>query len=76
MLSLGRTYGYDRLESAAALMKSETGKAGYKLLTNILKNNRDKAAVNTIISTTPQNDNVRGASAFRGIVLPKAKPES
>ena len=76
VLSLGRTYGYDRLESASALMKAETGKAGYKLLAGILKSNRDKAAANTIISTTPQNDNVRGASAFRSIVSPKDKPES
>ena len=76
VLSLGRTYGYDRLESAAALMKAETGKAGYKLLAGILKSNRDKAAANTIISTTPQNDNVRGASAYRSIVSPKDKPES
>jgi len=71
VLSLGKTYGCDRLESAAALLKSETGKAGYKTLSNILKNNRDKAVSSTIISTTPQNDNVRGASAYRGIVSPK-----
>ena len=71
VLSLGKTYGYDRLESAAALMKAEAGKAAYRLLANILRNNRDKAAVNTIISTTPQNDNVRGASAYRGIVSSK-----
>ena len=76
VLSLGRTYGYDRLESAAALMKAETGKAGYKLLSNILKHNRDKAAANTIISKTPLNDNVRGASAFRSIVSHKDKPKS
>ena len=76
VLSLGRTYGYDRLESAATLMKAETGKAGYKLLSNILKHNRDKAAANTIISKTPMNDNVRGASAFRSIVSHKDKPES
>ena len=52
-------------------MKAEAGKAAYRLLANILRNNRDKAAVNTIISTTPQNDNVRGASAYRGIVSSK-----
>ena len=75
VLSLGKTYGYDRLESAAALMKAETGKAAYRSLANILKNNRDKAAANTIISTTPQNDNVRGASAYRGIVSSKDKQE-
>lgn len=76
VLSLGRTYGYDRLESAAALMKAETGKTGYKMLSNILKHNRDKAAANTIISKTPQNDNVRGASTFRSIVSHKDKPKS
>ena len=76
VLSLGRIYGYDRLKSAAALMKAETGKAGYKLLSNILKHNRDKAAANTIISKTPLNDNVRGASAFRSIVSHKDKPKS
>ena len=57
-------------------MKAETGKAGYKLLSNILKNNRDKAAANTIISTTPQNDNVRGASAYRSILSPNDKSKS
>ena len=46
VLSLGKNYGYDHLETAAALMKSETGKAGYRTLANILKNNRDKAAAN------------------------------
>lgn len=75
VLSLGKTYGYERLESAAALMKAEAGKAAYRLLANILRNNRDKAAVNTIISTTPQNDNVRGASAYRGIVSSKDRQE-
>ena len=76
VLSLGRIYGYDRLESAAALMKAETGKAGYKLLSNILKHSRDKAAANTIISKTPLNDNVHGASAFRSIVSHKDKQKS
>lgn len=75
VLSLGRTYGYGRLESAAALLKAETGKAAYKLLANILKNNRDKAAANTIVSTTPKNENVRGAGAFKTIVPPKGKEQ-
>ena len=56
-------------------MKAEAGKAAYRLLANILRNNRDKAAVNTIISTTPQNDNVRGASVYRGIVSSKDRQE-
>ncbi len=76
VLSLGKSYGYDRLESAAALMKAETGKAAYKALSNILKSNRDKQAANAIISTTPQNYNVRGASAYRSIVSPKDGPQS
>ena len=76
VLSLGKTYGYDRLESAAALVKSETGKAAYKLLSNILKNNRDKTAAEEIISTTPKNDSVRGAAAYKSIVSLKDEPES
>jgi len=71
VLSLGKTYGYSRLESAAALLKSETGKASYKTLLNILKNHRDKTAVNTIISTLPHNENVRGAAAYKEIVTLK-----
>lgn len=76
VMSLGRTYGYDRLESAAALLKAETGKAGYKLLSNILKNKRDIVGANTIISKIPQNDEVRGASAYAAIVSPKAGRKS
>jgi hypothetical protein len=70
VLSLGKNYGYDRLETAAALMKSETGKAGYRTLANILKNNRDKAAANEIVSSTPYNPCVRGANAYKSIVSP------
>ena len=57
------------------MTKAETGKAAHKSHANIHKDNRDKAAANTIISTTPQNDNVRGASAYRGIVSSKDKQE-
>ena len=70
VLSLGKNYGYDRLETAAALMKSETGKAGYRTLANILKNNRDKAAANEIVSSTPYNPCVRGANAYKVIGSP------
>ena len=76
VLGLGKTYGYSRLEAAAAFMKSETGKAIYKVLSNILKNNRDKAAAETIISKTPHNEDVRGAAAYKSIVSLKDKAKS
>lgn len=74
VIALAKQYGARRLEAAAALLKSEAGHATYKTLCNILKNSRDKAAQDTIISTTPHNDNVRGAAAFSTIV-PLAKTQ-
>jgi hypothetical protein len=44
--------------------------AGYKVLSNMLRNNRDiDADGGEIISRTPHNDDVRGASAYTSIPL-------
>lgn len=68
ILSLGKKYGYTRLEHACALLRREAGVAGYKALANMLKNNRDIACDGgELISRTPHNDDVRGASAYTSI---------
>ena len=70
ILSLGRKYGHARLEHACALLRQESGVAGYKVLSNMLRNNRDiDADGGEIISRTPHNDDVRGASAYTSIPL-------
>ena len=68
ILSLGRKYGRARLEHACAILREESGVAGYKVLANMLKNNRDiEADGGEVISRTPHNDDVRGASAYTSI---------
>ena len=70
ILSLGRKYGHARLDHACALMREQSGTAGYRILSNMLKNNRDiDADGGELISRTPHNDNVRGASAYTSIPL-------
>ena len=68
VLELTKTYGKDRVENACRMMKAETSTASLKVLTNILKNNRDLAPQTdcTPCGTTP-NDNVRGAAAYGNI---------
>ena len=41
-----------------------------KMLKNLIKNNKDKAAssgVDAIISSTPKNTNVRGAASYKSV---------
>ena len=53
------------------MLREEYGTAGYKALANMLKNNRDmEADGGEIISRTPFNDDVRGASAY--VSIPQA----
>lgn len=68
LLALAKKYGRGRLERACQMMKEETETASYKTLSNMLKNNRDLPSdEGGIISQTPFNDKVRGASAYLSV---------
>lgn len=68
IFDLVKTYGRGRVENACRMMKSETSIASLKVLTNILKNNRDFAPnQNGCQSETTPNDNVRGATCFNRV---------
>ena len=70
ILALGRKYGYSRLDHACAILREESGQAGYKALANMLRNNKDiEADGGEVISRTPHNDDVRGAEAYKSIPL-------
>ena len=70
ILALGRKYGYSRLDHACAILREESGVAGYKALSNMLRNNKDiEADGGEVISRTPHNDDVRGAGAYKSIPL-------
>ena len=64
VMSLVKTYGRDRVENACHMMMTETSIASLRVLTNILKNNRDLAMKDSSPSSALYNDNVRGANAF------------
>lgn len=66
LFALGKKYGYNRLVTACAMLRDKTGIASYRAVSNILRNNRDKAYGNPsdTISCTPYNDDVRGAAAY------------
>ena len=64
VMSLVKTYGSDRVENACHMMMTETSIASLRVLTNILKNNRDLAMKDSSPSSALYNDNVRGANAF------------
>lgn len=66
VLSLVKDYGRERVENACHMMMTETSTASLKVLSNILKNNRDLVYRATTPVPTP-NDNVRGASVFMSI---------
>ena len=62
--SLVKTYGSDGVENACHMRMTETSTASLRVLTNILKNNRDLAMKDSSPSSAVYNDNVRGANAF------------
>ena len=62
VLAMVKDYGCDRVENACRLMKTETSTASLRVLTNILKNNRDMSGSSIEISI--KNENVRGADAY------------
>jgi transposase len=62
VIALSKKYGRDRLENACRKMKDATSMASLRVLSNMLKNNRDLADQSK--SSTTVNDSVRGASAY------------
>lgn len=64
VLSLKRKYGNERLENACKKL-TESGTVTYMMIKNILVRNLDKEESNQIVSTSPENDYVRGADAFK-----------
>ncbi len=63
-------HGSQRVERACALIHAQTEAFTFQLLKNIIEKDMDKANISgttDIISTTPYNDNVRGASSYTKI---------
>ena len=72
LLALVSTYGKERVENACRMMKVETSTASLRMLTNILKNNRDLVGQQgEPVCQTPQNDCVRGASKYSSVAKGK-----
>ena len=68
-LALVKEYGRDRLEHACQMMKTETSTASLKVLSNILKNNRDLAEQQQDAMTSlASGDDVRGEAHYARIV--------
>lgn len=68
-LALAKEYGRDRLEHACLMMKTETSTASLKVLSNILKNNRDLAEQEKDAMTSlASEDDVRGEAHYARIV--------
>lgn len=66
VLNLGTKYGQDRLEAACQVIQKNQGRVTYQIVSNMLKNSRDKLLETSgqITSTIPSNPNIRGASAY------------
>jgi transposase len=64
ILSLGRKYGNERLESACRLAVSVPS-TNYQMVSNILKNNRDKENQSEITPILPRHENIRGKEAYQ-----------
>lgn len=67
LLRLANTYGEARLEAACKRIEPKTA-SSYKSVKSILANNLDKAPspdLHGLFSYIPENDNVRGAEAYR-----------
>lgn len=68
VLHLGKKYGNDRLERAAARCW-QVDKVNYTMLVRILRHNLDKEATTEheaeLVFTPPTHDNIRGAAAYQ-----------
>jgi transposase len=70
VFSLAARYGEKRVEAACGYILSQTTAITYTMIRNVLEKNLDHAAAegsNQIISTTPQNKDVRGAEEYTNI---------
>ena len=64
IISLGKKYGNDRLESACKLAMTVPS-SNYQIIRNILKNNRDKKEISEPILNFPTHENIRGKEAYK-----------
>jgi hypothetical protein len=64
IFSLGKKYGNDRLESACKLAMSVPS-TNYQMISNILKNNRDKEEMSELTITFPIHENIRGKEEYQ-----------
>lgn len=64
IMSLAGKYGRVRLDNACRIMAEHVRSVSYAALRDMLQNNRD-LDYGEIASTTPYNNNVRGAEAYR-----------
>jgi len=64
VLSLGKKYGNDRLEAAAARLQL-AGKATYTMLKNVLEKKLDLAVEAPDLFTPPAHENIRGPDAYQ-----------
>jgi transposase len=64
VLGLGKKYGCDRLEAAAARLRL-AGKVTYSMLKNVLEKNLDVAVGVPDLFTPPTHKNIRGPDAYR-----------
>lgn len=70
LLHLSKTYGEGRLEHACRMMREHMGGASYKTARTILSKGTDLSEDNVgVISKTPHNEDVRGASAYASPTL-------
>lgn len=70
VFSLAAKYGAKRMEAACEHILSQSNSISYDMLRNVLEKKIDCAAAegtNRILSTLPQNDDVRGAEVYRNI---------
>jgi len=64
IFSLGKKYGNDRLESACKLAMTAPFTT-YQIISNILKNNRDKEEVSEPTLSFPTHENIRGKEEYQ-----------
>ncbi len=64
IFSLGKKYGNDRLESACKLAMTAPFTT-YQIISNILKNNRDKEEISEPTLIFPSHENIRGKEEYQ-----------
>lgn len=64
ILSLGKKYGNDRLESACKLAMTVSS-TNYQIVSNVLKNNRDKEEMSEPTLSFPEHENIRGKENYK-----------